>query len=38
MYMGGVGDWTDGINNPNANDQETANDIILKFQHSWGQM
>jgi hypothetical protein len=38
MYMGGVGDWTDGINNPNANDQETANDIILKFQHSWGQI
>jgi hypothetical protein len=38
MYMGGVGDWTDGINNPNADDQEVANDILLKFQHSWGQI
>jgi hypothetical protein len=38
MYTGGVGDWTDGINNPNANDQEVANDIILKYQHAWGQI
>jgi len=36
--MGGVGDWTDGINNPDASDQEVANDIMLKFQHSWGQI
>jgi len=38
MYTGGVGDWTDGINNPDAEPQEIANDIYLKFQHAWGQI
>lgn len=38
MYMGSTGDWSDGINNPKADDNEVSSDIIKRFQYAWGQI
>jgi len=38
MYMGSTGDWADGVNNPDSDEQAIAQDIVLKFQHAWGQI
>jgi hypothetical protein len=38
MNSQGVGDWASGINDPNADEEQVASDILLKFQHSKGQV
>lgn len=43
IYMGSDvgpagGSWSEGINDINASEQTIANDIMMKFMHSWGQI
>jgi hypothetical protein len=36
--MNRTGDWTEGINNPDAKEEDIAADVLLKFEHANGQI
>ena len=38
MIIGKAGDWTSGINDPKAEEEDVAADILLKFEHSTGKI
>lgn len=38
MLTGKTGDWNSGINNPDAEDEDIVEDVLLKFEHGIGQI